>query len=524
MRPTRSISVVVFFLSASLAGLVRAQSLPPTASAPWEGEVTGTNVYVRSGAGTSHYPTTKLNAGDRVLVLDEKFGWYRIVPPAKSFSYIDKALVERRPGTDIATVKQDRAFVRAGSHLVSRKSATQVVLSRGVQVEIIGEADGFYKIKPPHSAAVYISKQYVRNVAKPLWTGLLERYRAHAQPRAAAGRAHAAAPLDMPRTPQSRTPPRINISSPVPTTNQPAVTRLRPVAKPGAPSGTEPRPLDGRGNAAIADSKPIQVDPSITDLKKGAPTPPPQKTHATAKRKVAPRVSEGLPRIEADLKATMQQPPDLRNLESLILRYQRFAEQTKDSTFAQYAAARIKQLKNLDEIRRAKSRFAADAEEIDAYRAKMGAERMKIMRARAEAAMVKYDLEGELRRSYAFAPEKRRYRLVDPKRQATIAYVDVPVDVQEDVEHMIGRLVGIRVSGRRYSQAARIPIAVAASIVDLTLRNAAQTPRSPNSANNRNNSAELAKSTREASQQKQASDAVSRKTAVAAGHEDGEDR
>ena len=127
MRPTRQISVVVFFLAASISSAVRAQSLPPAAPSPWEGEVSGMNVYVRSGAGTSHYPTTKLNAGDRVLVLDEKFGWYRIVPPAKSFSYIDRALVERVPGTDLAKVKQDRVFVRAGSHLVSRKSATQVV-------------------------------------------------------------------------------------------------------------------------------------------------------------------------------------------------------------------------------------------------------------------------------------------------------------------------------------------------------------------------------------------------------------
>lgn len=507
MRPTRQISVVVFFLATSISSMVRAQSLPPAAASPWEGEVTGMNVYVRSGAGTSHYPTTKLNAGDRVLVLDEKFGWYRIVPPAKSFSYIDRALVERIAGTDLATVKQDRVFVRAGSHLVSRKSTTQVVLNQGVRVQIIGEADGFYKIKPPHSAAVFISKQYIRNVAKPLWTGLLERYMA--QPKAI-GHARTASPLDRPKTSLARTSPGSPIGSPIPTENQPAA---------------EPLPIAERNDApAIADSTPIRVEPSIKDLQKGAPAAPPQKIKATASRKKTRRPSESLPRIEADLKTTMEQSPDIRDLESLIKRYQEFAALTNDSTFAKYATARIKQLESLDAIRKAKTRFAADAEEIDAYRARMGAERMKIMRARAEAAMVKYDLEGELRRSYAFAPEKRRYRLVDPEQQATIAYIDVPLEIQEDVEHLIGRFVGIRISGRRYSQAARIPIAVAASITDLTLRKAGQGLGSSKSVEDRNSSAGLTNSPRELAQENQPSEAVPEKTAVAAGNEDDGDQ
>ena len=85
---------------------------------------------------------------------------------------------------------------------------------------------------------------------------------------------------------------------------------------------------------------------------------------------------------------------------------------------------------------------------------------------------------------------------------------------------MIGRFVGIRVSGRRYSQAARIPIAVAASITDLTLRKADPGLESSKSAEDRNNSAELANSSREPARESPPIEAGPAKTAVAAGNED----
>src|ERR1051325_10705414 len=137
---------------------------PKTESYPWEGEVTGSNVFVRSGAGNNWYPTAKLSHGDRVLVMGEKFGWYQIAPPAGSFSYIDSSMVDRKAGARTGAVKQDKTYVRAGSKLESRKNSMQVVLSKGATVEIIGEADGFYQIKPPNGATLFISKQFVKPV------------------------------------------------------------------------------------------------------------------------------------------------------------------------------------------------------------------------------------------------------------------------------------------------------------------------------------------------------------------------
>ena len=75
-----------------------AKAAEPAPQFPFEGEISGTNVYVRSGPGVNYYPSTKLNAGDRVVVQGEQYSWYEIVPPPKCFSYIDMAMVEKQSG------------------------------------------------------------------------------------------------------------------------------------------------------------------------------------------------------------------------------------------------------------------------------------------------------------------------------------------------------------------------------------------------------------------------------------------
>ncbi len=54
----------------------------------WQGEVTGNDVYVRSGPSANHYPVCKLNAGVRVTILSQTGDWYEIQPPAGVFSFI----------------------------------------------------------------------------------------------------------------------------------------------------------------------------------------------------------------------------------------------------------------------------------------------------------------------------------------------------------------------------------------------------------------------------------------------------
>ncbi|MFQ5430689.1 MAG: SH3 domain-containing protein [Phycisphaerae bacterium] len=487
-----STAAAILWLASTPAG---AADPPKNSAFPWEGELTGTHVYVRSGAGSNYYPTTKLNTGDRVLVLGEKFGWYRILPPARSFSYVDAAKVEPAAGGTRGTIKEDRVYVRAGSHLVKRRTSTQLVLNRGAVVEILGKADGFYKIAPPRGAALFISKQYVRKVPDRLQTGLVQRYLT----RLKSPERKTVTLIDSPRRAEASRPPAATPKAGA------QVAANRPQRTDGAPAAAAAGPANAsrRVAAGPTEDPPITVDESLQSLKEKPLAT--GDTGASPDEPAAPKLASTgryramLAAIESDLIATMGLPLKARELEPLVRRYEEIASQSEEVVPARYARIRVKQLKNQIEMRRAMAKLSEDSAELEAYRAKMNSERMKILRARAEARFEKFDLEGELRKSYAFAPEKRRYRLVDPKRHATIAYVDVPIDVKEDVEHMIGRLVGIRVSDRRYSASARIPIARVASITDLTPRPLDdRIPNDAESSNRRNTEAEIAKSPTEA--------------------------
>ena len=200
--------------------------------------------------------------------------------------------------------------------------------------------------------------------------------------------------------------------------------------------------------------------------------------------------------IESDMKATMQEPIAEQDVSSLLDRYNEIAEQTEERVPAEIAKIRLRQLGGLIELRRNRLKLQADADDLEEFRRQMSAERMKIARRRIEAAMEKFDLEGELRRSLAFAPEKRRYRLVDPRTHQTIAYVDVPRTVKAPVERMIGSLVGIRTLSQEFNPSVRVPFAVAESITDLSPRNAVPpVPKPGESSNAGNNGGVVAKST-----------------------------
>ena len=59
-----------------------------------EAEVTGDDVYVRSGASLNHYPVCKINAGSRVTVVGEMGDWYEILPPEGVFCFISGDYVD----------------------------------------------------------------------------------------------------------------------------------------------------------------------------------------------------------------------------------------------------------------------------------------------------------------------------------------------------------------------------------------------------------------------------------------------
>jgi len=147
------------------AGDVNAADIP---SFPYVAEITGDNVYIRSGPGTNYYDCGRLNKGDRVKVVSTQFSWSCIVPPTSSFSWISTQYVSIDPNNSaVGIVTGDSVHVYAGSDTVKPLYSTtlQLKLNRGEKVELLGEEkDNYYKITPPSGAYLWVSTQYTKSL------------------------------------------------------------------------------------------------------------------------------------------------------------------------------------------------------------------------------------------------------------------------------------------------------------------------------------------------------------------------
>ena len=149
----RTAAAFLLLILASLAKPAPAQ----VRQFPYDARVETGSVLVRSGPGQKYYPTGRLNRGDRVTVIRHDIGgWYVIVPPAGSFSWIRADAVDRRDDHH-GVLTDDNVIVRVGSALEDSRDVFQLRLSTGAAVEIIGEKTfstesgwvRMYKITPP---------------------------------------------------------------------------------------------------------------------------------------------------------------------------------------------------------------------------------------------------------------------------------------------------------------------------------------------------------------------------------------
>jgi len=139
---------------------------PP--SFPYVAQITGNDVYVRSGPGTNYYRCSKLNKTSSVTVVSTQFSWSCIIPPAGSFSWISKQYVKvDRDNPENGTVTGDNVRVYAGSEYIKPIHSTrvQLKLSTGDRVRLLGEEVGdYYKIAPPAGAYLWVSTKYTRPI------------------------------------------------------------------------------------------------------------------------------------------------------------------------------------------------------------------------------------------------------------------------------------------------------------------------------------------------------------------------
>jgi hypothetical protein len=139
-----------------------------TPAFPYMAEITGDNLYVRSGPGTNFYDCGKLNKGDKVKVVSKQFSWARIAPPPGSFSWISMQYVNTDPDNPtFGTVTGDRVRVYAGSDDLRPLYSTtlQGKLDKGNKVKLLGEQlDDYYKIAPPSFAYLWVSINFTKPI------------------------------------------------------------------------------------------------------------------------------------------------------------------------------------------------------------------------------------------------------------------------------------------------------------------------------------------------------------------------
>jgi hypothetical protein len=139
-----------------------------TPAFPYMAEITGDNLYVRSGPGTNFYDCSKLNKGDKVKVIGKQFSWGRIVPPAGSFSWISMQYVSiDTDNPTLGTVTGDRVRVYAGSDTQRPLYSTtlQGKLDKDDKVKLLGEQmDDYYKIAPPPFAYLWVSINFTKPI------------------------------------------------------------------------------------------------------------------------------------------------------------------------------------------------------------------------------------------------------------------------------------------------------------------------------------------------------------------------
>lgn len=370
---------------------------------PQLAEVTGTDVNIRSGPGTSYYRCGKLNAGDKITVVDILHNaWAKIVPPDGSYSWISKTYVELNPADQkTGVLTGDDVRVWAGSDFVEplHSHSQQVKLYKGDLVELVGAPDldaDYYKIKPPADAYLWLSMEYVK------LQGPMSAKKQAQAPVPAAPAAPAAAPTTV-TPPAAPTPPpaaAVPAATPAPdTAAAPAapVAEVKPEVKPAAAPSVE----------KLAMQKCQQLSADIeAELKKSLP-----------EQNYAP-IREALDKL--------LQTPDIGPAEI-------------------YVKSLLTQISSYELAAQVQKQLQQQEQALQEARAKIAAAH-QAQRQQAVPVEAKYLFVGTLKPSHVYTGRvgPKRYLLMDKNKRILCYLLPKDVVMQSQLDALLDKIVGIR--------------------------------------------------------------------------------
>ena len=131
---------------------------------PFLAEVTGANVNVRAGQSRNFEKLSRLKKGDKVVVIDKSYSWYKIQLPLTANSFVsDKYILLE--GRYAGMITADRVNIRAGSGI---NYSIIGQLSQGAKVKVLETTDGWVKIEPVPESYGWIKEDFLTFKSKDI--------------------------------------------------------------------------------------------------------------------------------------------------------------------------------------------------------------------------------------------------------------------------------------------------------------------------------------------------------------------
>lgn len=180
-----ALAMVAIFLGIGQALTpVFAQESPPSSPTRVRAEVVATNgLYVFDEPDATSFSTQRLSPGQAITVIEEtKLGWYAIVPPPKSFCWIDVNTIEEMVDGR-GRVIVEYTGIRSGCEQARLPGAVRLVAHKGDFVKLLerkplrlnqpgGVVRSWLAIEPPREDVRYVQIEGVRLLGKPTASAL----------------------------------------------------------------------------------------------------------------------------------------------------------------------------------------------------------------------------------------------------------------------------------------------------------------------------------------------------------------
>ena len=395
---------------------------PADAQYPFVAQVVGDNIYVRSGNSTADYPSTKISGPDTVTVVDEVFGWARILPPVGCYSWVYKAYVKLDPkDPTVGVITGNSVNVWAGAEKIEagRSSGSQTQLNSGEVVTLFAdqpETSEYYKIEPPTGAHLWISVDYLKYI------------------------------------------------SPV-VRDKPIVIPPRPdnmgTDAAAQPSGQQPRPKFTNLDTAAPDQTPPAVK---VEIKEEVKVPEPKKVEAPKFTVKENELMQDCYKIETGIDEELKKSINLQNYTEAKQSLEAIKNQPdagKAAAYAQYQLDRIQRYELARDVTEALSKQDEQLEKAKANIEKAHQEKLKKM-----PIEVNYLYAGTLKPSHVYTSKtgQKRYILIDTSGKILCYIIAASPVIDAQLQSKVNTVVGI--NGEIVSDAKSLVALVAATQIE----------------------------------------------------------